>query len=276
MAKRFIYIRPAGGITYDTDAQAYFTAAGITDTGQKNAYNSFVLTGKADGWYSKLIALYPLIGGSSSTHAVNAKTPGTYNLTFIGSPTHSSNGIQWDGSSQYATTGLTPTAGSLTLNDNSLIFYSRTSAASTAGQYFDMGGGETSGGGAFSIFTYRDDNSAGYDPGNEPGARVSFSPGGDGSGLYVGSSVSGTAYVYKNGSQLATDSSLSGSVPSSVDLAIGGWRHVAVGTNTASAIYYSPRQGCFYAYGLGLTTTEITSISTAINTMQTSLGRNVY
>ena len=61
--------------------------------------------------WSKLIFIYPIIGGTSTSVAVNAKSPGTYNLTHTGSPTiQASVGswIQYSVSSQYSITNYSP------------------------------------------------------------------------------------------------------------------------------------------------------------------------
>ena len=49
-----------------------------------------------------------MIGGTSTSVAVNAKSPGTYDLTHSGSPTINSNGIAYNGSSQFSDTGYIP------------------------------------------------------------------------------------------------------------------------------------------------------------------------
>lgn len=73
------------------------------------------LMGEANGSYttynvwSRLIAIYPMAGATSSSVAVNAKSPGTYNLTHTGSPTiNAGSWIVYNGSSQYSDTGFTP------------------------------------------------------------------------------------------------------------------------------------------------------------------------
>lgn len=93
-------------VVYDTDAQAFFSATGITDTTIKNAVNTFVLGLKTDSLWAGIYCLYPYVGGDASKHAVNLKTPGTYNLTFYGGWTHGSNGILANGSNSYADTGF--------------------------------------------------------------------------------------------------------------------------------------------------------------------------
>jgi hypothetical protein len=120
----WVYVKSGAGITYDTDAQAFFTAAGITDVVQKNAVNDLVLSLKADSLWSKMTAIYPFVGGSASTHAVNLKSPGTYDLTFYGGITHDSNGITGNGTTGYADTGLKPT--NLDLDSAHISAYIRT------------------------------------------------------------------------------------------------------------------------------------------------------
>jgi len=93
-----------GAAAFDADAQAFFTAASITDSTQKSAVNQLVLDLKSYNIWTKIKALYPIVGGSASSHAVNLKTPGTYNLTFATGVTHSSTGMTGNGTSGYANT----------------------------------------------------------------------------------------------------------------------------------------------------------------------------
>lgn len=84
------------------------------------------LNGYANGSYttynvwSRLIAIYPMIGGTSTSSAKNAKSPGVYDLTHSGSPTITTNGIAYNGSSQYSDTNYTPpNSGSWATNEPS-------------------------------------------------------------------------------------------------------------------------------------------------------------
>ena len=61
------------GISYDSDAQSFFTATGITDITIKSAINSLVLSAKSNGWWSKCYVIYPFVGGSSTTCSYNLK-----------------------------------------------------------------------------------------------------------------------------------------------------------------------------------------------------------
>lgn len=88
----------------DPDAAAYIAAvetAGATVTAdQKNAINTFVKTGKSDGWYSSIKRLYLPIWASAAPNAVDmiSRTSGTFN----GTVDHSNVGyVQGDGVSGY-------------------------------------------------------------------------------------------------------------------------------------------------------------------------------
>ena len=96
-------------IAYDADATAFFTAASITDTTQKSAVNTLVISLKSANIWAKIKALYTVVGGVASSHSVNLKQPGTYNLSFATGWTHSSTGMTPNGAT-YADTFLAPTA----------------------------------------------------------------------------------------------------------------------------------------------------------------------
>jgi hypothetical protein len=92
----------------DSDAQAFITAASITDPTQQSAINTLVVDLKGYSIWTKFKAIYPIVGGVASSHAVNLKTPGTYNLSFATGWTHSATGMTPNGAT-YADTGLAPT-----------------------------------------------------------------------------------------------------------------------------------------------------------------------
>lgn len=114
---------------YDTDAQAFFTAASITDATQKSAVNQLVLDLKSNSLWTKFLALYPFVGASASTHKFNLKDPrdldAAFRLVFSGGITHDANGVTGNGTNGYADTKIVPSS-KLTLNDCSAGFYSRT------------------------------------------------------------------------------------------------------------------------------------------------------
>lgn len=94
------------------EAAAFISAAGITSTTQIQAVDRLVKDLKIQGIWGKLLAAYPFIGGSASSHRINLIDPrdldAAFRLSFVGSWTHSANGVQGDGATAYANTFLIP------------------------------------------------------------------------------------------------------------------------------------------------------------------------
>ena len=94
----------------DPDAQAFITAAGITNPTQQTAINTLVISLKANGLWTKMKALYPFVGGTATTHKFNLKDPRDLNvafrLTMFGGLTHDSNGVKGNGTNAYMDTNL--------------------------------------------------------------------------------------------------------------------------------------------------------------------------
>jgi len=86
---------PAGS-SFDPDAQAFITAAGITNSTQQNAVNQLVLDFKSYNLWDLMNAIYPFVGGTATTHKYNLKDPrdlnAAYRIGFSGGWTHNSNG----------------------------------------------------------------------------------------------------------------------------------------------------------------------------------------
>src|SRR5262245_27713895 len=93
-------------VVFDSDAQAFITAAGITDDTQEAALHTLVIAAKANGWWTKCFAIYPMVGGSASSHKYNLKDPqdtnGAYRLDFQGGWSHTSSGADPNGTTGYA------------------------------------------------------------------------------------------------------------------------------------------------------------------------------
>jgi hypothetical protein len=123
------FIIPSGGGSLDPDAQAFLTATAITDPTISSAINTFVVSWKNYGLWTKSYALYPLVGGTSSTHKFNLKDPRdldvAYRLVFNGGWTHASTGATPNGVNGWADTKLVA-QGTLGLNSTSFGVYSRT------------------------------------------------------------------------------------------------------------------------------------------------------
>lgn len=255
--------KTGGAVAFDADAEAFFTAASITDTTQKSAVNQLVLDLKSYNIWTKMKALYPIVGGSASSHAVNLKTPGTYNLTFSTGWTHASTGMT--PSSAYANTNLIPNS-NLTSNNTHISFYSRTNSD---GLYFDMGIGNTSSG--YFDIAIRYLNNLYANQYNSTTGRITASNT-NSQGFYITSRTANNVYkVFKTGSQLGSTNTNTSSDFSTLtqSMFIGALQESSV------AAYNSNRQCAFASIGDGLTDAEASNFYTAVQAYQTTLSRNV-
>lgn len=114
---------------FDYDALLFLNATGITDPTIRLAINYLVFSLKVNGLWSKMSAIYPMVGGTAATHKFNLKNPldtnAAFRLSFIGGWTHSANGALPNGTNAYADTFLIPNT-NLLLNNHSFGIYSRT------------------------------------------------------------------------------------------------------------------------------------------------------
>jgi hypothetical protein len=255
--------KSAGG-SFDTDAQAFFTAAGITDSTQKSAVNQLVLDLKSASIWTKMVAIYPFVGGTSTTHKYNLKDPrdldAAFRLTFSGTVTQDANGITPNGTTGFADTHYVDST-SGTLDSFHCSYYSRTAAQS--GSTAEIG---ALGGGFRIQLRCRDSlNAAGCGIQNGISSVSSIT---DGSGLFTASrTVTATANLMIRGSNNAITQSSTGRPTASL--------YIGAINNGGTAQLFSNKNCAFVSFGQGLTTTEMGNLNTAVVTFQTTLGRNV-
>jgi hypothetical protein len=256
----------------DTDAQAFITAASITDSTQQSAINTLVTQLKTYGIWTKMKALYPFVGGNATSHKFNLKDPrdldAAYRLIFNGGWVHSATGAKPNGSNGYAMTYLSPST-SLTNNNYHLSYYSREQI--TTGNSVDMGCSDTTTQMISATHWYQSANVKGCVMGSFSGALTVTSTNSNTLGLLIGTRTSSTlAKQYMNGVQdgasvttLNTYSLLS--------------RYVVLGGNYVSGgvTEFTTRQSAFASIGDGLTDAEATNFYNAVQTFQSTLGRQV-
>jgi hypothetical protein len=138
------------GVAYDPDAQAFFTASGLTGTTNLTAVNQLVLDLKAANIWTKMKAIYPFVGGTATTHKFNLKNPldtdAAFRLVFLGGWTHSSTGALPNGTNGYANTFFNLSTNFTSANKGSAGGYWRTMLPNTS-YYFgvnDLVGGNNS------------------------------------------------------------------------------------------------------------------------------------
>lgn len=240
----------ASGVSYDSDAQAYFTAANITDNNQKDAWNVFVLGCKTDGVWSKFFAIYPFMGGNASSHAVNAKTPGTFNVTWSGTITHDANGITGNGSNGTGNTGFncSTSSGSGWISTSaSFGFYVR-NGFNTA---------QIIGGDSATNYIYANSTtSVNFSLGASTNITTTLTR------LLMVSMTSTEFTAYRD---TTTDTKATASI---------------TGTNNFTILsglggYFTSANISFAFIASGLTPTEGANLNTRVNTLMTTLGRNV-
>jgi hypothetical protein len=259
-------VKKAGAVSYDANAQAFFTATGITDTTQKSAVNQLVLDLKSYNIWSKMKAIYPMVGGTSTTHKYNLVNPvdsdAAFRLSFSTGWTHSTTGATPNGSSAYANTFLNPTT-SLSSSNNHASIYNRTN---TDGIFTDIGSYTTGTPVLYMLFRTRQSNSFILADGNSTFPSVTNT---DSKGFYIMSKTSASnTSGFKNNSKVI-NSGASGTGISNHNIFIGA-------ANTSGTVgEYSNRQCAFASIGDGLTDTEAANFYIAVQAMQTTLSRNV-
>jgi hypothetical protein len=116
------------GGAFDADAQVFFdrvtTAGGTLTTTEKTAVNTLVIALKADGIWTKMKAIYPMVGASAASCAqnlVSASCTGTFSSGW----TFASTGVKGNGTSAFMNTNYVESS-NISINDGHLSIYNRT------------------------------------------------------------------------------------------------------------------------------------------------------
>jgi hypothetical protein len=256
---------------FDADAQAFFdrvtTAGGSLSATEKTAVNTLVLDLKGYSIWTKMKAIYPMVGASAAACAQNLKSS-SFTGTFNGGITYASTGITPNGTSAYMDTNLNPSVSLSSINNAHLSMYSRTQNSSVSGhnmgvdnstnslnlaQYFSAVSVKLFMNGAYP------NNSAEF---NETNTK----------GLAIGIATSTTSRkLYFNGTLLNTDTNSQTTILPNNTLLIGCGRSGSTGLPSL----YTPHENSFSSIGDGLTDTEASNFYTAVQAFQTTLSRNV-
>jgi hypothetical protein len=254
--------RRNGGAANDADAQAFITASGISGT-NATAINTLVIDLKAANIWAKIKAAYPFVGSSATSCKWNLKSPidsnGSYRLVFSGGGTFSANGYQPNGTNSFADTFLQP----LVQNNTHLSYYSRTNAVGTGA---DMGNFLSAPTGAAAYIDIRGASNLFSFRLNTLGAESSFANTSS-LGFAVINRVSSTQQSAFFNNVKNTFTITSTGVPTG-NITIGAMQFAA---NTL----YGNHQCAFASIGDGLTDAEALALYNAVQTFQTTLGRQV-
>jgi hypothetical protein len=246
--------------TSDSDASAFFsrvtTAGGSLSTTEEQAVNTLVTDLKSANIWSKMSAIYPLVGASAAACAQNLKSS-SYTGTFDGAWTYASTGVTGNGENNWMNTGLLPST-ELSLNSTHLSVYSRTDTPTVTGDV-DMGVNAT----AFTLIEIWGGKFYSLINQNATGSNVSVSTS---LGHFIGSRISSSEVKgFRNGSTILTSST------NSTNLATSNIALAAMGAAGNS----SAREYAFASIGEGLTDAEVSDFYTAVQAFQTTLSRNV-
>lgn len=255
---------------------AAVVAGGGSLTGaQIAAVNAFILGLKTNSLWSSFYGLYLFVGGTAGAHAVNWKSPGTRDITWVNSPIHNANGVTFNGTTNYGRcVGLT--GGSVLPHLCGLSWYVRTTNATSRadGTYAAWGG------------IGKADSSCLYFAGMYKGAPLTQNRGA--LGVLAGLVNDGPPKTQKNGlisinrtsttSMKAYDDGVeflsyttsdTTPAPPAIDVWVGG-------INSEGALNSACNENiAFHAAHDGFTAGQSATFSALMTALQTALGRNV-
>jgi hypothetical protein len=260
-----------------TEARTYLSAvvdAGGTVTSPMSAATITMFTSI---WSNELntgmLYMYPFIGGTAGSNKFNALNPvdtnAGYRLTFNGGWTHSSSGATPNGVNAYANTFFTPnSAATLTISGGTLGFYSGTDSVGAFSKCAMGSKSNLSDGWAL----YPKSNANVIDAfawENNTGApTTATNPSSLGGLAFTRTGTTVVSYVrrgvlFENVTKTAT-------AKSTQPIYLG-----ALNSNGTDGQYSVFRHQFTYAH-TGLTSAQISTLDTIIQTYQTSLSRNAY
>lgn len=258
-----------GGYTpTDSDALAFVNAAGISDDTQRSAINTLVTDLKGYGIWTKMKAIYPFVGGTSSTHKWNLKDPrdldAAFRLVFSGGWTHTSTGALPNGTNGFADTRLNLLSTYGTAYNNHFSVYFRTNnviqekvGANTG--IFNQG--------MSAHICYFNGSTFNDNMGRNLDTNVNY---GSSAALHISSLLSTTSQrLYRNGILKISGNATTGLAYPSRTFYYGALNQGGTATE------FSNREVAFGSIGDGLTDTEAANLYTAVQAYQTSLSRNV-
>ena len=263
LATHGILARTASGGGVDPDAQAFITAASITDPTQQSAINQLVLDLKGYSIWTKFKAIYPIVGGTAASHKWNLNDPrdldAAFRLTFSTGWTHSANGML--PTNAWANTFLNG-AVSLSQNSEHLSYYSRTNSNGTEVEIGHLLSG------VYSLLEIRTAGTSYFTI--NAGAFATYSDA-NSQGLYVANrTASNVLNGWKNGTKVVTTSTASSGTINN-NIYIGTYNQSgAPDTGT-----YTKKECAFASIGDGLTDTDAANFYTAVQAYQTTLNRQI-
>lgn len=249
----------------DSNAAAFFTrvttAGGTLTSTEQSAVDTLVKSLKSNGIWTKMKAIYPMVGASAAACRQNLKSA-SFTGTFTAGWTFASSGATPNGTSAFMDTGLNQSTNLLQTNGE-IGAYLRTNIVGT---YVDMGCYDTS---DYSLITKLSDNdfygriaSVDVNSNYQPPTTL---------GLFsIKANGANSAKFVRNGVIVATKVTTN-IILSNLNIGIGA----GINTSFPTGRFYSPRQTAFNYISDSLTDAENANLYTAVQAFQTSLSRQV-
>lgn len=248
----------------DPDAQAFITAAAITDPTQQSAINQLVLDLKGYSLWTNMKMFHPHVGGTSSTTSYNLKNPATFQMTWNGGWTWTNLGVTGNGTNNFGNTGFNMSTQISNSMAYSVGIYSNLNVANNGIDF-----GADNGSSPFYVGIRTNVLSGQTRFQTSQALQVADA---NLLGLYVGCRTSTTNQkIYKNGAEIAN---LNHS--SIIDTLYNGNVYLgALNRNGVRSFSTALRYACDFIYDGVLNATQNANLYTAIQTFQTTLGRQV-
>jgi hypothetical protein len=251
----------------DPDAVLFLANTVLTNETQIQAVNNLVLDLKANNLWDKMTAIYPFVGASGDTHKYNLKNPTQFTVLFEGGWNHTATGAATNGVNTRGNTQISPSA-HLIQDDTHISIYARSTLGTRTSVNVDIGNRP---GGFFLAATWYSNNFLLSDIYSNFNRIQRSYPGGststNGLGYFIFQRTSPTSHtVYKNATLLATNSTNTGGTLPSAQMWIG---------DNGTISEWSDREYSFISFGRGFTPTEVTTLTSIIQTYQTSLSRQI-
>ena len=281
----FAFVKQAasggGGDPYPLTT-AFKTATGITDATITTALQDLETGLTTYSLGSKMVALYPMVGGTSDTMKYNFMDTSAFTIAYTGTITFASTGMKKaaaDIQTAWANTGVTPNA-NLTVNDTHLSYYSRTQLTGTGTDALtgilypaDMGCGIPSGG-RWSLGICAGPNQSLWCRHYAENEQTKTDNETTTTGLYITSRTSSSDLrAFRNGSQVG--SVYSGAQSYNFSSATGAIFVLAEANESSGMAVGTLRECAFASIGSGLSPTNSSDLYTIVQAFQTTLGRQV-
>ena len=264
------YYRIRANVGYDPEAQAFFdrvtTAGGSLSTAEQDAVNDLVIQMKVDGIWTKMKAIYPMVGGgdpdpakAAAACAQNLKSS-SFTGTFSSGWTFASTGVTPDGFSAYMDTGLN--ASTQLSTPSHLSKYTGTND-NTGTDEIDMGVRD------FWLSLWYNGSGLNDLLARNQSVNVLLNGGTvtDSRGFGLTTKISNTAKIFMNNVQKDSKTDTT-TIYTDNNIYLGSY-------NANGADLFSKRDFRFASIGDGLTDTEASDFYTAVQTFQTTLSRQV-